>query len=282
MIRLDGKVAVVTGGAAGIGAATVRIMAGLGAQVVIADVDEARSKALAGELCSRGASVIAFRADILVEDDIRAMIDAAVDHFGGLDILHNNAGIPRTIAPDCEVAHMTLDWWYKTLSGHLTSAMLGCKYAIPKMIARGGGAIVNTSSSSALAATVDLPAYGVAKAGLHQLTREVAATYGRDNIRCNAVVPGAVLTERGRKTLPPDIFQLFATETVLPRLAEPEDIANVAVFLASDASAMITGQAIPVDGGMMTKLPYWEPKMRGRLGDRFDATTHKYEDVRKN
>lgn len=281
MFRLDGKVAVVTGGAAGIGAATVRIMAALGARVLIADVDEAGSKALADELSAQGAGVIAFRADILVEDDIRAMIDAAVHSFGGLDILHNNAGIPRTIAPDCEIADMTLDWWYKTLSGHLTSAMLGCKYAIPRMIARGGGAIVNTSSSSALAATVDLPAYGVAKAGLHQLTREVAATYGRNNIRCNAVVPGAVLTERGRKTLPPDIFQLFATETVLPRLAEPEDIANVAVFLASEASAMITGQAITVDGGMMTKLPYWEPKMRARLGDQFDATTHKYEDSQK-
>ena len=279
MIALEGKVAVVTGGAAGIGEATVRTMVELGAHVVIADVDVVRAQALVADLTAKGGSVISCRADILIEDDIAAMIAVAVNRFGGLDILHNNAGIPRTIAPDCEIVDMPLDWWHKTLSGHLTSAMLGCKYAIPHMIARGGGAIVNTSSSSAYWATVDLPAYGVAKAGLHQLTREVAATYGRNNIRCNAVVPGAVMTERGRKTLPPDIFQLFATETVLPRLAGPQDIANVAVFLASDASAMITGQAIVVDGGMMIKLPYWLPKMQARLGESFDESTYKFTDL---
>ncbi|MDB5715103.1 MAG: 3-oxoacyl-[acyl-carrier protein] reductase [Sphingomonadales bacterium] len=278
MINLHGRVAIVTGGASGIGAATVRIMAGLGAKVVIADVDEERSAALVAASTALLGEVVACRADILVEDDIRALIDFAVDRFGGLDILHNNAGIPRTIAPDAEVVNLTVEMWNKTIAGHVTSAMLGCKYAIPRMIERGGGAIVNTSSSSALAATVDLVAYGVAKSGLHALTREVAATYGRNNIRCNAVVPGAVMTERGRKTLPKDIFQLFATETPLPRLAQPEDIANVAVFLASDAAGMVTGQAITVDGGMQIKLPYWLPKMRARLGGEFESSTYKYED----
>lgn len=278
MISLQGKVAVVTGGASGIGAATVKIMAALGAKVVIADVDEARSAALIRALDAAD-NVEACRTDILVEDDIRAMVDFAVDRFGGLDILHNNAGIPRTIAPDAEVTGLTVEMWNKTIAGHVTSAMLGCKYAIPHMIARGGGAIVNTSSSSALAATVDLVAYGVAKAGLHALTREVAATYGRDNIRCNAVVPGAVMTERGRKTLSPEIFQLFADETPLPRLAQPEDIASVAIFLASDAAAMVTGQAITVDGGMMTKLPYWLPKMRASRGAAFDALAYSYEEL---
>jgi len=276
VISLQGKVAVVTGGASGIGAATVKMMIDLGAQVVIADVDEESSAALEKALGHTG-NIAACRTDILIEDDIRGMIDFAVDRFGGLDILHNNAGIPRTIAPDAEVTGLTVEMWNKTIAGHVTSAMLGCKYAIPKMIARGGGAIVNTSSSSALAATVDLVAYGVAKSGLHALTREVAATYGRDNIRCNAVVPGAVMTERGRKTLPPDIFQLFATETPLPRLAEPEDIASVAVFLASDAAGMVTGQALTVDGGMMTKLPYWLPKMRASRGTAFDESTYGYE-----
>ncbi len=189
MINLQGKVAIVTGGAAGIGEATVRTMARLGAKVVIADVDEARSELLADELKSAGAEVLACRTDILVERDIAGMVETAVSHFGGLDILHNNAGVPRTVAPDCEVADLPVEWWHKTLDAHLTSAMLGCKYALPRMIARGGGAIVNTSSSSANDATVDLPSYGAAKAGLHQLTREVAATYGRNNIRCNAVVP---------------------------------------------------------------------------------------------
>jgi NAD(P)-dependent dehydrogenase (short-subunit alcohol dehydrogenase family) len=275
MITFSGKVAVVTGGASGIGEATVRTLSSLGAKVVIADVDEARSQALASELTRSGREVIACRADILVENDIKGMIQTAVDRFGGLDILHNNAGIPRTIAPDCEVANLSVEWWHKTLDGHVTSAMLGCKYAIPHMIARGGGAIVNTSSSSANAATVDLASYSVAKAGLHALTREVAATYGRDNIRCNAVVPGAVLTPRGRATLTPEMFELFATNTALPRLAQAQDIANVVVFLASDMAGMITGEAIPVDGGMMIKLPYWLPKMRASRGEKFDASTYK-------
>ncbi|MDP1632689.1 MAG: SDR family NAD(P)-dependent oxidoreductase [Caulobacter sp.] len=279
MISLEGKVAVVTGGASGIGQATVRIMSRLGASVVIADVDEAGSEALASELTAGGGQVIACRADILVEDDIKGMIETAVERFGGLDILHNNAGIPRTIAPDCEVIDLPLEWWRKTIDGHLTSAMLGCKYAIPHMAARGGGAIVNTSSSSARYATVDLPSYSVAKAGLHQLTREVAATYGRDNIRCNAVVPGAVMTPRGRATLPPDIFRLFATNTALPRLAMAEDIANVVVFLASDMAGMITGQAIEVDGMMMHKLPYWLPKMQASRGEKFEASTFQYTDM---
>ena len=279
MIVMQDKVCLVTGGASGIGAAAVRILAGLGARVVIADVDEVRSAALVASLADAPGSVAACRADILDERDIAGMIDFAVDTFGGLDVLFNNAGIPRTIAPDADVLHLTTEMWNRTIAGHVTSAMLGCKYAIPHMRKRGGGAIVNTSSSSAVAATVDLVAYGVAKSGLHALTREVAAAYGRDNIRCNAVVPGAVMTERGRKTLPRDIFQLMATETVLPRLAQPEDIANVAVFLASDAAGMITGQAIIADGGMMIKLPYWLPKMRAAMGDAFDASTYPYEET---
>ena len=273
MIDLQGKVAVITGGAAGIGQATARKMAALGASVVIADVDEAGSAALVKELAAGGFAAAAIRTDILVEDDIEAMLAFAVERFGGLDILHNNAGIPRTIAPDSEVVLMDVGNWRRTLDGHLTSAMLGCKYAIPHMIARGGGSIVNTSSSSALAATMDLAAYSAAKAGLHALTREVAVTYGRDNIRCNAVVPGAVLTARGRATLPPDIFKLFAEETPLPRLTMPEDIADAVIFLASDASRMITAQALVVDGGMQSKLPYWLPKMRATRGEKFDRTT---------
>lgn len=278
MIDLQGKVAVITGGAAGIGQATARKMAALGASVVIADVDEAGSAALVKELAAGGFAAAAIRTDILVEDDIEAMLAFAVERFGGLDILHNNAGIPRTIAPDSEVALMDVDSWRRTLDGHLTSAMLGCKYAIPHMIARGGGSIVNTSSSSALAATMDLAAYSAAKAGLHALTREVAVTYGRDNIRCNAVVPGAVLTARGRATLPPEIFKLFAEETPLPRLTMPEDIADAVIFLASDASRMITAQALVVDGGMQSKLPYWLPKMRATRGEKFDRTTFAFPD----
>ena len=274
MIELSDKVGIVTGGASGIGEATVRTMALLGAKVVIADVDMDRAEAIAAEL---GKSVAAVRADITEEGDIAAMVAFTVARFGGLDILHNNAGIPRTRAPDFEVTQMPLDKWNLTLAAHLTSVMLGAKHALPHIITRGGGAIVNTSSGGALSATVDLTAYSSAKAGLHQLTREIAATYGRNNVRCNAVVPGAVMTDRARKTMTPEMLQLWADETPLPRLSSAQDIANVAVFLMSDASRMINGQSISVDGGMMTKLPYWLMKMRDSRGPAFDAARYVYE-----
>lgn len=272
MISFKDKIAVVTGGAAGIGAATVRQLARLGAAVVIADVDAAAAAALVDSLGHEGLQASFAPTDVLVEADIEAAIDFAVSSYGGLDILHNNAGIPRTRAPDAEIADMTADMWRMTLDGHLTSAMLGCKYAIPHMRRRGGGAIVNTSSGGALAATVDLAAYSAAKAGLHALTREVAVAYGRDNIRCNAVVPGAVLTARGRATLPSEILKMFADETPLPYLAEPEDIANVVVYLASHEARMITGQAILADGGMLSTLPYWATKLRAARGEAFDRS----------
>jgi len=200
------------------------------------------------------------RTDVLEEEQIKALMERAVKRFGRFDTLVNSAGIPRSIAPDCEVLDPPLHWWNMTIAGHLTSTMLACKYALPKMITSGGGSIVNISSTPSAWATMDLPSYSAAKAGVNQLTREVAATYGRDNIRCNVVVPGAVLTPRGRATMSPAMFELFAAETPLKRLAEAVDVAQVAVFLASDASSMVTGQSLNVDGGMMTKLPYWLPK----------------------
>jgi NAD(P)-dependent dehydrogenase (short-subunit alcohol dehydrogenase family) len=275
MIDFNGKVAVVVGGSSGIGAATVRRLAEHGASVMIGDVAAVSAHALATTLRPAGYQIEVCRTDVLIEADIVALMAATVDRFGRIDILVNSAGIPRTIAPDCEVINMPLDWWNKTIAGHLTSTMLASKYALPHLIAAGGGAIVNVSSAACSSATLDLPAYSASKAGVIQLTREVAATYGRDNVRCNAVIPGLVLTARGRATMTPETFEVFATETPLPRLAEAEDLANVIAFLCSDAASMVTGQALPVDGGMMIKLPYWGAKMRASRGARFDATTAK-------
>jgi len=276
MIDLSGKSAIVTGGASGIGEQTVRKLADLGARVAIADVDEDKGASLAAELSSADKGILFVRTDILKEADIAALSEHVADQFGRIDIVVNSAGIPRTIAPDFEVVEMDVNHWNTTIAGHLTSTMLMAKYSLPIMISGGGGSIVNVSSLASLEATMDLAAYGAAKAGVNQLTKEIAATYGRDNIRCNAVIPGAVLTERGRKTMGKEMFELFATETPLPRLAEPEDLANAIVFFASEMSAMITGQALTVDGGMMTKLPYWLPKMRASRGPSFDEAAARY------
>lgn len=275
MLDFEGKVAIVTGGASGIGEATVRTFASLGANVVIADVDEEKSLACM-EACGLHAGTVVFcKTDILSEEQISELVRFTMHTFGRIDVLHNNAGVPRSVAPDCEIVDLPLEWWHRTIDAHLTSAMLGCKHALPHMIEAGGGSIINTSSAASTHATVDLPSYSAAKAGLHQLTREVAATYGRNNVRCNAVIPGLVLTERGRATLPPDQIKMFASETPLPYLAEAQDIANVVVFLASDASRMINGEAIRLDGGIMTKLPYWLPKMKQSRGAAFARAAYR-------
>lgn len=277
MISFTGKVAIVTGGSSGIGEATIRKLSLLGAAVVIADVDDERGEAIADELAANGRRAAFIRTDILVEEQIAALVDQTDRDFGGVGILVNSAGIPRTIVPDSEVLGMNTHHWNTTIAGHLTATMLTAKYALPHMIRGGGGSIVNVSSLSSLHATMDLSAYSAAKAGVNQLTKEIAATYGRDNVRCNTVIPGAVLTPRGRKTMGREMFQLFADETPLPRLAEAEDLANAIIFFASDMSAMVTGQALVVDGGMTTKLPYWLPKMQASRGSRFDAAAAKYQ-----
>lgn len=255
MLSFAGKVAVVTGGASGIGQATVKSLAALGAQVVVADVAVAQAEAVAAEIVGAGGEAVACAVDVYFEDQIEAALECAVRTFGGLDVLHNCAGIPRTIAPDAEVAELTAEQWHKTISGHLTSSMLACKHAIPRMQARGGGAIVNTASVAGYFATIDLASYSAAKAGVIALTREVATSYGRDNIRCNCVAPGPVMTPRGMATFTPAMLDGFASEIPLPRFAEAQDLANVVVFLASDMAAMVNGQTVVVDGGYTIKMP---------------------------
>ena len=277
MISFMGKVAIVTGGSSGIGEATVRKLAALGAHVVIADVDDERGRIISSELSGSAGRTIFVGTDVLVEEQIAALVGTTIGEFGRVDILVNSAGIPRTVAPDFEVLNMNTSDWNTTLAGHLTATMLTAKFAISHMIANGGGSIVNVSSLSSQFATMNLSAYAAAKAGVNQLTKEIAATYGRDNVRCNVVVPGAVLTPRGRKTMGRELFQQFADETPLPRLAEAGDLADTIVFFASDMSSMITGQSLIVDGGMMSKLPYWLPKMKASRGRRFDEAAAQYE-----
>jgi len=277
MFRLDGKVAIISGGASGIGEASARAMASLGARVVIADVNEASAKTIVDDLVANGSEAMSVRANIMSEPDISNLMTEVSSAFGRIEILHNSAGIPRSIAPDTEVAEMSVEWWNTTLAGHVTSSMLLCKHAIPHMIEAGGGSIINTSSMAAFGATIDQAAYSVAKAGLHALSREVAATYGRDNIRCNTIVPGAVLTPRGRATMTEEMFILFANETPVPYVPSPSDLGNVVAFLASDASRALTGQDFTVNGGLGITLPFWQYKMRRKRGAQFEASTPPYE-----
>jgi NAD(P)-dependent dehydrogenase (short-subunit alcohol dehydrogenase family) len=248
--RLDGKVAVVTGGASGIGAATCRRFVAEGARVVVADVNDDAGTALATEL---GAAAAFRHTDVASFADLEAVVAFAVERFGGLDVMHNNAawsggGYTHTIEPEV---------WDQSLRIMLTGVFYGIKAAIPAMLARGGGSIVNTASIEAIVAEIMAAPYNTAKAGMINLSRTVAIEYGRKNIRSNCICPGVVDTPMAALLLSiaPKSRAEVEAEHAIGRLIRPEEIANVALFLASDESSAVTGAALVVDGGLISKSP---------------------------
>jgi len=198
-----------------------------------------------------------------------AMFRHAEAAFGGIDILHNNAAeLSPALAPrDLDVAGMEVAVWDRTFLINVRGTMLCCKHVIPYMLARGGGAIVNTASNLALQGQVIQAAYSASKAAVLQMTRSIAASHGRQGIRCNAVSPGMVLTATVRDNLPPALRAVVEEETLTPYLGEPEHIAHAVAFLASEHAAYLTGQNLVVDGGTASHVPGFA-RFRALFGDR--------------
>ncbi|HEX7096435.1 MAG TPA: SDR family oxidoreductase [Acidimicrobiales bacterium] len=250
--RVVGKVAVVTGGASGIGAATVHRLVAEGATVVIADVDAERAAAVAA---TRPESIEARRVDITQEADVEAFVAAVVARHGHIDVLVNSAALTDPVhqARDSAVDAMPLAIWNRTLEVDLTGTMLVCRCVLPVM--RAGGSIVNITSNAALAGDTSLSAYGAAKAALQQLTRSIATASGPRGIRCNAVSPAHIASPSFAANVPPAVAAALEANCLVPRLGTVDDVAAVIVFLASDESRAITGETIRVDGGALAHLP---------------------------
>jgi NAD(P)-dependent dehydrogenase (short-subunit alcohol dehydrogenase family) len=238
---LDGKVAVITGAARGIGAATARRMVASGASVVLADIDEAGVVDLAEE-CGG----LAVTTDVTDEDAVRRLIDAALARHGRLDILHNNAVTSRPA--DTNAVETPDKVWRLTFDVIVMAAVYACRAAIPAMIETGGGAIVNTSSGAASSASGRI-AYGTCKGALETFTLYTAGQFGPDGIRCNAVAPGFVRTEGLAGIFTDDQLEEFAGRVAIGRVATPEDIADVVTYLASDEASYVSGQVITINGG---------------------------------
>jgi len=256
--RFDGKVAIVTGGAGNIGAATAKLLAAEGARVTVADVTLDRAEGVVAEIVAGGAEARAQAVDVADPAQVEAMITETIAAYGGLDVLHNNAAAINENANDQDLVTMDLGTWDRVLAVNLTGPMLGCRFAIPRMIERGGGVIVNTASAAAFYGSTTLAAYGTTKAGIVALTRYVATAYASQGIRCNAVAPGVVVDrevqaaavgEHGSR------LQRYIDGHLTDRLGYPEEIAAAVAYLASDDAAFVTGETLRVDGGLTAHSP---------------------------
>lgn len=257
MNPLQDRVAIITGAGGGIGSATARVMSAQGARLLLADLDLASAQRVADSIVASGGQALAVRMDLAQEATIRAMIDTALQTYDRIDILHNNAAAltPELAQRDLDVATMDLAVWDHTFAVNVRGTMLCCKHAIPHMLRQGRGAIVNTASNLALQGQVIQTAYSASKAAVLQLTRSIAAAYGRQGIRCNSVSPGLVVTAAARNHLPAKLLQAVEDETLTPFLGEPDHIAHAVAYLASDYAAYTTGHNLIVDGGTSSHVP---------------------------
>ena len=243
--RLVGKVAIITGAASGIGRATMTKLVAEGASVVCADIDEERGREAVDAL---GDAARFVRCDVGVLADVEATVTFAVETFGGLDIVHNNAvwsggGPVHQISPED---------WDKSMRVMLTGVFYGCRAAIPELVKRGGGSIVNTASVEAFGGEIYASPYSTAKAGVVNFTRSVAIEYGRLGVRANAICPGNIETPLFERFLDavPNTREQVANLSAIGRILRPEEIANVVAFLCSDEASAITGAALLIDGGL--------------------------------
>lgn len=251
MPDLKGRVAIVTGAAAGIGASTARLLSEAGATVIVADINEAAAKSHAAGLKNAEGRFV----DLADQASIEALIGGCLKDHGAIDILHNNAADLSAGVRDADIETMDLEVWDRAFAVNVRGTMLCCKLALPSMVEKGGGVIVNTASNLALQGHLIQSAYAASKAAVIQLTRSIATSHGKKGIRCNAVLPGLTLSPSAEANLPAELRDIVLSETLTPYLGRPDDIAHAALFLMSDEARYITGQILTADGGTSIHVP---------------------------
>ena len=251
MRGLAGKVAIVAGGGSGIGATTAARLASEGASVVVGDLVADNAKHVAAGITESGGEAIGVQFDIASEEGVDQLVSTALSTFGGVDFVHINAAdlSPDTIGRDSDAESVPLEVFDRTIDVNLRGHLLTTRRVIPELLARGGGAIVYTSSAAAFVGEDTRPSYAITKAGLGALVRHVASKWGREGIRGNAVAPGLILTEAVLANPDPQLREYALNVGRSNRLGRPDDIAAMVAFLFSEDGEWITGQVISVDGG---------------------------------
>ncbi|HKD69520.1 MAG TPA: SDR family NAD(P)-dependent oxidoreductase [Candidatus Binataceae bacterium] len=266
MGRLENKVAVVTGSASGMGRATAIRFAREGAKVVVADLNSQGGELVVSEIAAAGGNAVFQRTDVTREADIEAVIDRAVRQYGRLDVTYNNAGVLGALG---YIEDIKSEDWDRTLAVLARSVFFGIKHSVKPMRRSGGGSIISTSSLAGLHGVPGLPAYTAAKFAVVGLTQTAAAELGKDQIRVNCICPGGIDTPLVAGTFRPD---LASRGIPLGRLGLPDDIADLALFLASDDSRWITGTAMVVDGGSNVAMARFEfPQAGSFSGPSFES-----------
>ena len=251
---LTGKVAVIAGGATGIGAATAARLGAEGCQVVVGDISGDGAEVTAQAIRAGGGNAVAVSFDLAEPDSIRALIGCATNEFGALNLLFNVGSDMSLLRSDTDVVDIDFEVWDRTMTVILRGYLASMKYAIPAMLARGGGAIVNMSSAAAFIGEPTRPAYATTKAGIGALTRHVASRWGKEGIRCNAVAPGFTGTDVMRSVPQwPELEAGALRGMRSTRVGHPDDIAAMVAFLMSDEGAWINGQVINIDGGAVLR-----------------------------
>ncbi len=252
MDELVGKVALVTGGSAGIGRQAAVALAAAGASVVVADRDADRGRDVVQQIVDKGGRAVFVRTDVADDGSVRAMVETCVARFGGLDVAFNNAGIEGVSAP---VHECSPENWVRTIGVNLTGVWSCMRHEIPRMLERGGGSIVNCSSVAGLVGFQGAGAYVASKHGVVGLTKAAALDYAAQGIRVNAVCPGVIDTEMVARATGnrPDAAAALVSMEPMGRMGSPDEIADAVVWLCSDRSSFVTGQAIAVDGGLVAR-----------------------------